>query len=134
MNNEDASLLIKLIEMDEMVTLQQQLDQEIGPVILINKFNVKPEEVDQLLAAWTADAAFFKRQPGFISAQLHRGVGGSCVFINYAVLGVGRALPVGVQPARVPRGDEGVSAEHDDIAAPIPEGRCVEHLRGLSDG
>ena len=26
-----------------------------------------------------------KRQPGFISAQLHRGIGGSCVFMNYAV-------------------------------------------------
>jgi heme-degrading monooxygenase HmoA len=85
MNNADTSLMIELIEMDETVTLQQQLGQEIGPVILINKFNVKPEEVDQLLAAWTADAAFFKRQPGFISAQLHRGVGGSCVFVNYAV-------------------------------------------------
>src|SRR5262249_13129896 len=85
MSNKDTSLSITLIEMDETVTLQQQLGQEIGPVILINKFNVKPEEVGQLLAAWTADAAFFKRQPGFISAQLHRGVGGSCVFINYAV-------------------------------------------------
>jgi heme-degrading monooxygenase HmoA len=85
MNNKDTSLMIKLIEMDETVTLQQQLGQEIGPVILINKFTVKPEEVDQLLAAWSADATFFKRQPGFISAQLHRGVGGSCVFINYAV-------------------------------------------------
>jgi heme-degrading monooxygenase HmoA len=85
MNNQDTSLRINLIEMDETVTLQQQLGQEIGPVILINKFNVKPEEVDQLLAAWAADATFFKRQPGFISAQLHRGVGGSCVFINFAV-------------------------------------------------
>src|SRR5215475_3828725 len=85
MNTKDTSLMIKLIEMDETVTLQQQLGQEIGSVILINKFTVKPEEVDQLLAAWTADASFFKRQPGFISAQLHRGIGGSCVFINYAV-------------------------------------------------
>ena len=25
------------------------------------------------------------RQPGFISAQLHRGIGGSRVFVNYAV-------------------------------------------------
>src|SRR5262245_60222530 len=80
-----TDLMIKFLEMDEMVTLQQQLGQEIGPVILINTFHVKPEEMDQLLAAWTADATFFKRQPGFISAQLHRGIGGSCVFINYAV-------------------------------------------------
>jgi hypothetical protein len=47
-------------------------------------------------------------------------------------LGVGRALPAGLQPARVPRGDEGVSTQHDDITAPIPEGRRVEHLCGLT--
>jgi hypothetical protein len=35
MNAKDTSLKIKLIEMDETVTLQQQLGQEIGPVILI---------------------------------------------------------------------------------------------------
>jgi hypothetical protein len=27
----------------------------------------------------------FKRQPGFISAQLHRGIGGSSTFFNYVV-------------------------------------------------
>ena len=85
MNNKDTSLMMKLTEMDKTVTLQEQMGQEVGSVILINKFNVKPEEADQLLAAWAADAAFFKQQPGFISAQLHRGVGGSGVFINFAV-------------------------------------------------
>ena len=60
-------------------------EEDIGPVILINKFNVKPEEVDQLLRAWAADAAYFKSQPGFISTQLHRGIAGSTVFVNYAV-------------------------------------------------
>lgn len=77
--------MVKMIEMDEAVTLQQQLGQEVSPVILINKFNVKPEDIDSFLNAWATDAAFFKRQPGFISTQLHRGIGGSCVFINYAV-------------------------------------------------
>lgn len=77
--------MVKMVEMDEAVSLQQQMGQEVGPVILINKFNVQPEDVDSFLAAWAADAAFFKRQPGFISTQLHRGIGGSCVFVNYAV-------------------------------------------------
>ena len=77
--------MVKMVEMDEAVTLQQQMGQEVGPVILINKFNVGPADVDSFLVAWAADAAFFKRQPGFISTQLHRGIGGSCVFINYAV-------------------------------------------------
>jgi hypothetical protein len=47
---------------------------------------VKHEDVDQLLRAWADDdAAYFKQKSGFISTQLHRGIGGSCVFINYAV-------------------------------------------------
>ena len=71
--------------MDENVKLTEQLEENIGPIVLINKFNVKPEEADQFLIAWEKDATFFKNQPGFISAQLHRGIGVSCVFVNYAV-------------------------------------------------
>jgi hypothetical protein len=42
--------IVKLVEMDEKITLSEQMEEEnVGPVILINKFNVKPEEVDQLL-------------------------------------------------------------------------------------
>ena len=77
--------MVKMVEMDETVTLQQQMGQEVGPVILINKFNVGSEEIESFLQAWAVDAAFSKRQPGFISTQLHRGIGGSGVFINYAV-------------------------------------------------
>lgn len=79
--------MLKPIEMDENVTLAVQLEEEEGgrPVILINKFNVQPEDLDQLLNAWAADAAYLKQKPGFIYSQLHRGIGGSCVFINYAV-------------------------------------------------
>jgi heme-degrading monooxygenase HmoA len=77
--------MINLVEMDEKVTLSDQMEENVSNVILINKLTVKPEDVDQLLRAWAADAAYFKQQPGFISTQLHRGIGGSCVFINYAV-------------------------------------------------
>lgn len=62
-----------------------QMEEGVGPVILINKFNVESEEIDQFLEAWGADAEIMKQQPGFISAQLHRGIAGSCTFINYAV-------------------------------------------------
>jgi heme-degrading monooxygenase HmoA len=75
----------KLMEMDEKVTFSSQMGENVGPVILINKFDVDPSEVDPFLKAWAADAAWMKRQPGFISTQLHRGIGGSCVFINHAV-------------------------------------------------
>jgi heme-degrading monooxygenase HmoA len=71
--------------MDERVKLSTQMNSDAGPVILINKFNVEPDDVDQFLKQWAADSAIMKRQPGFISAQLHRGIAGSCVFLNYAV-------------------------------------------------
>jgi heme-degrading monooxygenase HmoA len=73
------------VEMDEKVSLFAQMEEERGPVVLINKFNVAPEEAAHLLQAWAEDAAFMKRQPGFISTQLHRGIGGSGVFINCAI-------------------------------------------------
>lgn len=73
------------VEMDRAVTLGDQLRSEEGPVTLINTFVVAPADADRLLAAWAADAALMKAQPGFISTQLHRGIGGSGVFLNYAV-------------------------------------------------
>ena len=57
----------------------------MGSVILINKFNVAQGKVEQFLKDWGEDATNFKQQPGFISAQLHKGIGKSSVFINYAV-------------------------------------------------
>jgi quinol monooxygenase YgiN len=77
--------MAKFVETDEHIKLSEQLEENVGPIILINKFNVKPEEADQFLKAWEKDATYFKSQPGFISAQLHRGIGGSGVFVNYAV-------------------------------------------------
>ena len=35
--------------MDEKVTFPEQMEEDIGPVILINKFNVNPEDVDRFL-------------------------------------------------------------------------------------
>jgi len=75
----------RFVEMDRTVTLADQLKDEGGAVVLVNTFVAPPEDADQLLTAWAADAAIMKRQPGFISTQLHRGVAGSGAFLNYAV-------------------------------------------------
>ena len=77
--------MVKFAEMDQTVTLAFQLEDEGGPVVLINTFIVPPEDADALLEAWASDAAVMKRQPGFISTQLHRGIAGSGTFLNYAV-------------------------------------------------
>lgn len=73
------------VEMDGQVTIRDQLEDTGGPVVLINTFTVNPQEADQLVSAWANDAAWMKQQPGFISTQLHRGIAGSAVFLNYAV-------------------------------------------------
>ncbi|WP_158811320.1 antibiotic biosynthesis monooxygenase [Beijerinckia sp. L45] len=73
------------IEMDKTVTLADQLKDDGGSVVLINTFIVPPADAEALLAAWTADAEVMKRQPGFLSTQLHQGIAGSSVFLNYAV-------------------------------------------------
>jgi len=41
--------MVKIVEMDEKVTLSTQLEENVGPVILLNKFTVKPEDVDEFL-------------------------------------------------------------------------------------
>jgi len=78
--------MAKFVEMDDRMKFKDQIEEKIiGSVILINKFNVEPNKVEQFLKDWGDDAINFKQQPGFISAQLHKGIGQSSVFINYAV-------------------------------------------------
>ena len=71
--------------MDEKVTLNTQLEEDVGAVILLNKFTVNIEDVEQFLNVFAVTTQVLKQQSGFISAQLHRGIAGSCTFINYAV-------------------------------------------------
>ena len=68
--------MTKLVEIDERVGIFKQMEEDVGsPVILINKFSVSPEEFEQFLEGWAAEAEKFKEQPGFISIQLHKGMG-----------------------------------------------------------
>ncbi|HEX7141243.1 MAG TPA: antibiotic biosynthesis monooxygenase family protein [Nitrososphaeraceae archaeon] len=78
--------MAKFVEMDDRVKFKDQIEEKImGSVILINKFNVAQGKVEQFLKDWGEDATNFKQQPGFISTQLHKGIGKSSVFINYSV-------------------------------------------------
>lgn len=77
--------MLTMQEMDDRISIREQLTEEHGPVVLINTFRVAAEDADALLAAWAADAAYMKTRPGFIATQLHRGIAGSSVFLNYAV-------------------------------------------------
>ncbi len=73
-------------ELNDAFTLSDQMESgEQGPIVLINLFTVDPAEEEALIAAWSHDAQFMKEQPGYISTQLHKGVAGSSILINYAV-------------------------------------------------
>jgi len=77
--------MIELRELDEHVRYLEQLSDETdAPVVLVNVFHVAPEDADALIGAWSDDAAFMARQRGYVSAQLHRGVGASATFVNVA--------------------------------------------------
>lgn len=77
--------MLQLKPLDASVPIFQQLNTEQSPVILVNVFTVAEADVPALLGAWEADANWMKQQPGYISTQLHRGIGGSTVLMNYAI-------------------------------------------------
>jgi len=80
--------------MDDRVTYFEQLQEETGPVVLINKFNVAPEDAEHLLEVWADDAAYMKAQPGLHlnSASPGNGREHGTTFINVAVWESARAL------------------------------------------
>lgn len=77
--------MLSLRPLDPIVPIEQQLDCPATPVVLVNLFTVAEADIAALLAAWETDANWMKRQPGYISTQLHRAVGASTMFMNYAV-------------------------------------------------
>ena len=77
--------MAKLVEMDEQASILTQMEEHVGPVILIEKINVDPEEFDQFLKAWATETNRFKKEPGFILTHLYKGIGGSNTFIVYTV-------------------------------------------------
>ena len=78
--------MLQHVELDPQFALQEQYASTSDKTtILLNVFSVDPKDADGFLRAWKEDAEFFKRQPGYISAQLHRGIGDSHLWFNYAV-------------------------------------------------
>lgn len=77
--------MLKIEELDAVVSLADQMKTEEGPIVLINLFTVDPADEAALLKAWAHDADFMKAQPGYISTQLHAGIAGSSTFVNHAI-------------------------------------------------
>jgi heme-degrading monooxygenase HmoA len=75
----------KIVNLDDRVTFGQQLEHNVGPVVLMSTFLVAPEHVDEFLEGFKKQFAIMRKQPGLISAQLNRGIAGSSLFMNYIV-------------------------------------------------
>jgi heme-degrading monooxygenase HmoA len=54
-------------------------------VVLVNVFTLDEADEQTFLEVWRDDAAFMKWQPGFLWTQLHRALGASPTYLNYAV-------------------------------------------------
>ncbi len=74
-----------LQSLDENFPIQRQLEIDATPVVLVNVFTMDVTDEAVFLDVWKDDAEFMKRQPGFISTQLHRAIGESPTYLNYAV-------------------------------------------------
>jgi heme-degrading monooxygenase HmoA len=77
--------MLQVQPLDIEVPMFHQLQTDQSPVVLVNIFQVAEADISSLLKAWADDALWMKRQPGFISTQLHQGIAGSTVLMNYAV-------------------------------------------------
>lgn len=77
--------MVNVKPLDPDFPIQQQLGLESGPVVLVNLFTVDPADQDALVEAWKNDASWMKKQPGYISTQLHKAVGASSMYLNYAI-------------------------------------------------
>ena len=71
--------------LDPAFPIERQIAIDAGPVVLVNVFTLGKADEQTFLKTWQDDALFMKRQPGFISTQLHRAIGDSPTYLNYAV-------------------------------------------------
>jgi heme-degrading monooxygenase HmoA len=71
--------------LDPAFPIERQLAVDASPVVLVNLFILENPDEPKFLQTWQDDAAFMKRQPGFISTQLYRAIGESPTYLNYAV-------------------------------------------------
>jgi heme-degrading monooxygenase HmoA len=75
----------QLRPLDPAFPIDRQIGLDAAPVVLVNIMTLDKADEETFLKAWQKDAAFMKRQPGFISTQLHRAVGDSPTYLNEAV-------------------------------------------------
>lgn len=106
--------MFKIENLDDSTSFMAQLQEKTGPIVLINTFLVPAGTVEQVMKSWQEDSSFMKVQPGFISAQLHRGIASSRLLVNVSVWETSEALK-----------DAFSSPEFQDKAKRYPDGIVV---------
>jgi heme-degrading monooxygenase HmoA len=84
-SGQESSPGAKFVQMDPNVSFDKQIANNVAPVVLLSTFLVKHEHVEEFLAGFRKQFAIMRKRPGLISAQLHRGIAGSCQFMNYVI-------------------------------------------------
>lgn len=77
--------MLQLRSLDPAFPIERQITLDAAAVVLVNVFTLDKADEQNFLRAWQDDAVFMKRQPGFVSTQLHRAIGESPTYLNYAV-------------------------------------------------
>jgi heme-degrading monooxygenase HmoA len=71
--------------LDPAFPIDRQVALDAAPVVLVNVFTLDKTDEQSFLQAWKDDAHFMQRQTGYISTQLHRAIGESPSYFNYAI-------------------------------------------------
>ena len=75
---------MELRPLDPSFPIERQLSIDAAPVVLVNVFTLDAADEQSFLDAWTADAGIMQQQPGYVSTVLHRALGDSPTYLNYA--------------------------------------------------
>ncbi|MGE4420728.1 MAG: antibiotic biosynthesis monooxygenase [Pseudodesulfovibrio sp.] len=76
--------MLTIHPLDPAFPIESQFADQASPVELVNIFTLNGFDEASFLRLWQEDADFMKRQPGFVSTQLHRAVGQSDIYLNHA--------------------------------------------------
>ncbi|KAJ9125687.1 hypothetical protein QFC22_000650 [Naganishia vaughanmartiniae] len=71
-------------EIDPAHPFRQQLDAETGPIVITNLYTVANGRMDETINIWGQASRIGSKQPGYISAQMHRGIAGSNQLLIYS--------------------------------------------------
>jgi hypothetical protein len=71
--------------LDPAFPIERQIEIDASPVVLVILFTLDKADEQTFLKTWQDELAFMKRQPGFISTQLHLAIGESRLQIRLSV-------------------------------------------------